>query len=167
MSALGPGCVKTSVSRGCRELFSHFRLLAEVASAIEFPHLRNLERCSTRKLNDGVFTQPESFPDISAVWTLVCFISTNGHCHQCVAPAEYWWPWRSIGSRRLQGHRSRRGRAGCCAARRNGLLLRHGNNGGDCPRSPRFGAHEQMQRWPPWIILDVVTNRGERPFYLH
>src|ERR1700682_5399542 len=88
MSESDPGCVKTSVSRGCRELFSHFRLLAEVASAIEFPHLRNLERCSTRKLNDGVFTQPESFPDISAVWTLVCFISTNGHCHQCVAPAE-------------------------------------------------------------------------------
>src|ERR1700682_6483639 len=58
MSESDPGCVKTSVSRGCRELFSHFRLLAEVASAIEFPHLRNLERCSTRKLNDGVFTQP-------------------------------------------------------------------------------------------------------------
>src|SRR6202171_5679836 len=66
MSESGPGCVKTSVSRGCRELFSHFRLLAEVASAIEFPHLRNLERCSTRKLNDGVFTQPGSKADFGA-----------------------------------------------------------------------------------------------------
>src|ERR1700716_3606871 len=68
MSVAGPGCVKTSVSRGCRELFFHFRLLAEVASAIEFPHLRNLERRSTRKLNDGVFTRPGSNSEVGPLY---------------------------------------------------------------------------------------------------
>jgi len=33
---MGRGCVKTSVSEGCTELFSDFRLPTEVASAIGF-----------------------------------------------------------------------------------------------------------------------------------
>src|SRR5216684_637845 len=60
MSVVGPGCVKTSVSQRCTELFSQFSSRDRSCQCNCFSHRRNRDGNSTRKLNVRVFTQPRS-----------------------------------------------------------------------------------------------------------
>src|ERR1700680_222851 len=64
MSALGPGCVKTSTSRECTELFSLFSSFDGDCQSCSFLIQRNRDKLSTRKSDVGVFTQAGSKADL-------------------------------------------------------------------------------------------------------
>src|ERR1017187_9597757 len=64
MSASGPGCVKTCMSRECTELFSLFPSFDGDCQSYSFLIPRNRDRLSTRKSDVGVFTQPGSKADV-------------------------------------------------------------------------------------------------------
>src|SRR5260370_39718554 len=81
MSLLGPGCVKTCMSRERAELFSPVSSFDGDWQSCSFPIQRNRDRISTGKFDVGVFTQPRS---IASDWPRAGhFRSTpnNGH-HQ-------------------------------------------------------------------------------------
>ena len=63
-SGFDPGCVKTRSSQGCTELFSQLPSSGRSYQCNWFPHRRNRDGNSTRKLNIGVFTQPGPVADI-------------------------------------------------------------------------------------------------------
>src|SRR6202790_5242555 len=65
-SVLGPGCVKTRSSQGCTELFSQSPSSDRSCQCNWFPHRRNRDGNSTRKLNVRVFTQPRSKTEVAA-----------------------------------------------------------------------------------------------------
>src|SRR5437667_10469585 len=61
MSAVGPGCVKTCMSRECAELFSLFSSFDGDCQSGSFLIQPNRDKLSTHKFDVGVFTQPGSF----------------------------------------------------------------------------------------------------------
>src|ERR1700694_439282 len=65
-SEFDPGCVKTRSSQGCTELFSQLPSSDRSCQRNWFPHRRNRDGNSTRKLNVRVFTQPRSDSEVSA-----------------------------------------------------------------------------------------------------
>src|ERR1700716_2872726 len=76
--AIDPGCVKTCTSQGCPELFSHLPSSDRSCQCNWFPHRRNRDGNSTRKLGVRVFTQPGSDSDVSEFTSEVCFAPMNG-----------------------------------------------------------------------------------------
>src|SRR5450631_424734 len=52
------GCVKSRVRQGSAELFSQLPSPDRGCQCNWFEYRLNWDRCSTRKLNDGLFTQP-------------------------------------------------------------------------------------------------------------
>jgi hypothetical protein len=60
MSQMGPGCVKTRLSRERLELFSQLPFASSTYQCDWFPQLRNRVKNSTRKFSVRVFTQPGS-----------------------------------------------------------------------------------------------------------
>src|SRR6266480_2397303 len=66
-SGFDPDCVKTCTSRECVELFSPFSSFDCDCQCCSFPIQCNRDEISTRKFDVGVFTQPGSNPDFSAV----------------------------------------------------------------------------------------------------
>jgi hypothetical protein len=66
MSALDPGCVKTSTNRECAELFSLFSYFDGDCQSRSFVIQRNRDKLSTRKFGVGVFTQPGPLAGIPA-----------------------------------------------------------------------------------------------------
>src|ERR1039457_5977283 len=78
MSGVGPGCVKTCTGRECAELFS---LLASPDSSRRrywFSNRRNRDGISTRKFCVGVFTQPGSNADLTALKSNFRFAPESG-----------------------------------------------------------------------------------------
>src|ERR1700676_3166705 len=63
MSVRGTGCVKTSTSRECAELFSLFSYFDGDCQTRSFVIQRNRDKLSTRKFDVGVFTPPGSKSD--------------------------------------------------------------------------------------------------------
>src|SRR5437016_224683 len=61
--ALGPGYVKTCMSRECAELFSLFSSFDGDCQSGSFLIQPNRDKLSTRKFDVGVFTQPGSKPE--------------------------------------------------------------------------------------------------------
>src|ERR1035441_9669539 len=63
MSAKGPGCVKTSTRGERAELFSLFSSFDGACQSGSFLIQCHRDKCSTRKFDVGVFTQPGSGAD--------------------------------------------------------------------------------------------------------
>src|SRR5271155_1594608 len=64
MSGLGPARVKTRLGEACTELFSQLPSSERSCQYNRLPHRRNRDGSSTRKLENGVFTQPGSKGDL-------------------------------------------------------------------------------------------------------
>src|SRR2546426_9146540 len=79
MSAMGPGCVaRTENAQNCFSLFSSFDGDCQSGS---FLIQRNRDKLSTRKPDVGVFTQPGSLTEVSALLEHFRFTLISGH-HQ-------------------------------------------------------------------------------------
>ena len=57
---MGPARVKTRLGEACTELFSQLPSSERSCQYNRLPHRRNRDGSSTRKLENGVFTQPGS-----------------------------------------------------------------------------------------------------------
>jgi hypothetical protein len=77
MSAWSRGCAKTRSSQRCTELFSQLPSSDRSCQRNWFPHRRNRDGNSTRKLNVGVFTQPRSDPGPRGASKLGPFITST------------------------------------------------------------------------------------------
>src|SRR5216684_1063349 len=62
-----PGCVNTCTRRECAELFSLFSSFDGDCQSGSFLIQRNRDKLSTRKFDVGVFTQPGSKTEVSAL----------------------------------------------------------------------------------------------------
>ena len=85
MSVVGPGCVKTCMSRECTELFSLFPSFDGDCQSYSFLIHRNRDRLSTRKSDVGVFTQPGSKPEVELA--IADFRFTPRSRHPAAEPA--------------------------------------------------------------------------------
>src|SRR6266850_7956535 len=79
MSESDPGCVKTCTSRECAELFSFFSSFDGDCQSGSFLIQRNRDKLSTRKFGVGVFTQPGSLTDLTALKCHFRFTPESGH----------------------------------------------------------------------------------------
>jgi hypothetical protein len=84
-SAQGPGCVKSRLSQESTKLFSQLSSPGGGCQCNWFPYRRICDRCSTRKLNDGLFIQPGSKTEVSGLARHVRF--TLRSIHRQPAPA--------------------------------------------------------------------------------
>ena len=120
MSAPGPGCVKTCMSRECAELFSLFPSFDGVCQSYSFLIHRNRDRLSTRKSDVGVFTQPGSKPVLTTPKRDFRSTPNNGH-HQTGTVAPFS---ANFGSRQLLAPGPRPIKRMGCGAARDGISLR-------------------------------------------
>src|SRR6266571_4096323 len=98
-SQFDPGCVKTCTSRECAELFSLFSSFDGDCQSGSFLIQRNRDKLSTRKFDVGVFTQPGSTTDLTALKPDFRFTPESG-LNSDMAPCP------SCGNNRLM-HRSK------------------------------------------------------------
>jgi hypothetical protein len=62
MSGLGPGCVKTRLSRGCSELYSQLPSASSTYQCDWYPQRRNRDGNSTRRLRKSNGAMPSFSP---------------------------------------------------------------------------------------------------------